>query len=179
MTNKNIIIGVVVVLILAAGAWYWMSTSSTTSGTPSTTASSTATNTATNQGTTIAGTGTLRTLVTQGGNYTCTVNTVAATGGGQTMGTIYSAGGKTRLDFQITNGGQTFTTHTIRSGSTAYTWVDGQTKGTKTAITASSAIIPQPTGGVIAVNDNAQVSSECHPWSPLASEFVVPAGITF
>ena len=93
------------------------------------------------------------------------------------MGTIYSAGGKTRLDFQSTVNGQTTTVHTLRSGTTAYTWVDGQSVGTKTTITASSSIVPQPTGGVI--SDDSQVSSECHPWSPVASQLVVPAGITF
>ncbi len=178
MTNRNIIIGVIVVLIVAAGAWYWMS-STNTAGAPSTTASSTDTSTSAatgGQGTTIAGTGTLRTLVTQGGNYTCTLTATTA-GGGQTMGTIYSAGGKTRLDFQSTVNGQTVTIHTLRSGTTAYTWVDGQSVGTKATITASSAIVPQPTGGTI--SDDSQVSSECHPWSPVASDLVVPAGITF
>jgi hypothetical protein len=75
--------------------------------------------------------------------------------------------------------GQSTTIHTIRTGTTAYTWVDGQSVGTEAAITSSSAIVPQPAGGVVAVSDSAQMSSECHPWSPDASEFVLPSGITF
>ena len=171
MASKNIIIGVVAVLVVAGGIWYWVS-SSGTAGTPSSTASSTATGTQP-----AAQTTTLRALATQGGNYTCTVSTIADNG--QTTGSVFTAGGKTRLDFKITLNGTDTTMHTIRTGTTAYTWVEGQSAGTKSTITTSSSIVPQPQGGVIAVNDNVQVASDCHPWSPDATKFVPPTGITF
>ncbi|HVV39290.1 MAG TPA: hypothetical protein VHD31_03105 [Candidatus Paceibacterota bacterium] len=178
--NRNVGIGVIVILILALGAWWFWGSSSMNSSDTSNTASSTDVTTGTNgtngQTQTTSGTGTFRTLVTQGGNYTCTVMTTP-TESSRTTGTIYSAGGKTRLDLKITTNGTDVTMHTIRSGGTAYTWVDGQTKGTKSTITASSAIVPQPTGATI--SDDSEISSDCHPWSPVASQFVVPAGITF
>jgi len=180
MTNRNIIIGVIVVLVVIGGIWYWVSSSNGVNSTPSQTASTTTTGTASATGSTqtAPGTGTLRTLVTQGGNYTCTL-TQTATSGAQTTGSIFGAGGQTRLDFKISTNGTDFTMHTIRTGATAYTWIDGQQTGTKTAITASGPIVTPASGGVIAINDDTQVTSECHPWSPVASDFVPPTGITF
>jgi hypothetical protein len=184
--NRNIIIGVIVVVIIAVAAWFIFSPQASTETSSSVTSVSTSTSevasssSPTSQGTTVQSAGTLRALVTQGGNYTCTLTTTAQSGNG-TRGTIYAAGGKTRLDFvfQGSNGVDT-TTHIIRNGTYAYTWVDGQTLGTRTPITASSPIVPeQPQGGVIAVADNLQISSDCRPWVPDASQFVPPTAITF
>ncbi len=174
MTTRNTVLAVIVVLIILAGGWYWYASAypngmtADTSDTASTTDQTGATHSAT----------TLRTLASQGGNYTCSLVTTADSG--KTTGTIFAAGGKTRLDFQIALAdGTTVTSHTIRSGTTAYNWVDGQQVGSKSTITASSSIIPQPTGGSSTVNDEVQVDSDCHPWSPDASQFVPPTGITF
>ena len=183
METRNVIIGLVIIVVLALGGW-WLYSSGTIPGEEgmATSTPQGATSTSSTSGSTSSGTktATLRSLTTQGGNYTCTIDTTPETGGGRTTGTIYSAGGKTRLDLIAQNpNGTNVTIHIIRSGSTAYTWVEGMTTGTKSAITASGAIVPQPSGGVVSISDEATVSSDCHPWSPQASQFVPPAQITF
>jgi hypothetical protein len=121
----------------------------------------------------------LRKVVTQGGNYTCSVFSLIPTG--KATGTIFSAGGKTRLDFSLDKAdGSALTTHIIRTQSISYTWVDGQNVGTKSTVTPSSPIIAQPQGGVsTSFTDATNLSSECHPWFPDAKQFTPPMTITF
>ncbi len=176
--REKIIIGVLVVLVLVAGAWYLFTPSaSPTANTAGSVASSTNTANGAPTATTAKAT-TLHALTTQGGNYTCTVDT--STGDSKTSGTVYAAGGKTRLNFVSTDShGNDTTIHIIRANGYSYTWVNGQTSGVKAAITASGAIVKQPQGGVIAVTDTTQFSSNCHPWVPDAAEFVTPTGVIF
>lgn len=180
MTQKNIIIGVIVVIVLIGGAWFLISPkqdvgTATTSGTEEQT--DTKTNTPTQS---VKATGTLRSTFTQGGNYTCTLTTIDDSNG-KTTGTVYASGGKTRSDFKIQSSSGTVTElHVIRDGVTAYTWVAGQSSGTKMAITASSSVVPrQPSGAVISVTDDSSVSTDCHSWLPDVSQFVPPTNITF
>lgn len=175
MKQKNFIIAVsVLVLIIVGGIWYasYERVSDDESNTVAQKVSDVDSVVLTKKVTNIGS------LVKQGGNYTCSLNTIADSG--KTTGTVYASSGKTRFDFRAQGiDGVVTNVHTIRDGSVAYTWVDGQTKGTKTAIKSSGAVTPQPSGGVIQVNDDEQVSSECRPWVPVASMFVVPKGITF
>jgi hypothetical protein len=178
MSQRSIIATIVVIIILIAGAWYFLSYTSGAPASTSTTATTTVATT-TDTGSDTSGTPTqttLGTIVAQGGNYTCSIQTTQ--NGAQTTGTIYGSGGKTRLDFVISENGVDTTTHVIRTGSTSYTWVDGQQTGTKSAITPTSPII-QPNGGVISVTDTSTLSSSCHPWVPDSTQFVPPAGISF
>ncbi len=180
MTTRNTVLTVVIVLIVLALGWYWYSWAQNGTVMPDTsnTDSTTSQGTDTTGQTTHSSSKSLRTLASQGGNYTCTLTTTGDQG--KMTGTIFASAGKTRLDFKISlPTGTDITSHTIRSGSIAYNWVDGQQTGSKLAITASSAIVPQPTGGSTSVNDEVQVDSDCHPWSPDASQFVPPTGITF
>jgi hypothetical protein len=179
--NKNkiwIIAAVIAVVIL--GFWFMSSkpakeAEETTSETPVATNNQQSNETSTASQSTP---GSLGSLMKQGGNYTCNVTTIADTGKAQ--GTIYGSNGKIRFDFQIQSPqGLTITTHTIRDNGVAYSWVDGSTKGTKTAISTASAVAPGPMGGSIQVSDDSQVASDCHPWIPDASQFVPPKGITF
>lgn len=120
----------------------------------------------------------LKSLLAQGGNYTCTFQTIADNG--QTIGTIYASASKSRLDLTVKDSaGLNTIAHIIRDGSTSYTWVDGTTTGFKAAIMPTSPIIPQPSGGVAITNDLVNISSDCHPWVPNDSEFITPNGITF
>lgn len=185
MTKKNILIAVVIIAILAFGTWYLVSKNSTpisTTGTDVTTGTPDA-NGATNPGTTATptkGTGTLKTAFTQGGNYTCTLNALA-TDNGKTAGTVYASAGKTRTDFRAESASGVVTElHIIRDGTSAYTWVSGQTTGTKTAITTASPFVPrQPSGAGIAITDESSVNWDCHPWLTDKAQFVPPSNITF
>lgn len=176
MKQKNIVIIVVVVLIIAGGLWYMFSTAGSNAKTTGQVADS---NSAPVQDTQIIK-GTLSSLLAKGGNYTCTLNTIAADGS-KTMGTVYASNGKTSFDFRTQDSkGSVTISHTIRNSSLAYSWADGQTKGIKTVITPKSAVpVAQPNGVVVMINDTAQVESDCHPWVPKMSVFTPPVGITF
>lgn len=184
MTQKNIIIAVVIIAILALGSWYLISKNTT----PVSTGTEVTTNTPVDgggpsQGTNVTptkGTGTLKTAFTQGGNYTCTLNALA-TDNGKTSGTVYASAGKTRTDFRAQSADGIVTElHIIRDGTSAYTWVAGQTTGTKTAITSTSPFVPrQPSGAGIAITDDSSVNWDCHPWLTDKAQFVPPSNITF
>ncbi len=124
--------------------------------------------------------GTVDTLLAKGGNYTCTINTIAEDSG-RTSGVIYASEGKTRFDFSTKDAkGLATISHTIRSGSVAYSWADGKTIGIKTSVTPKSSIpVLQPSGMVVMINDTAQIESDCHPWIPNISMFTPPKGISF
>ena len=185
MTKKNILIAVVVIAILTFGTWYLVSKNAnpvSTTGTDITTGIPDTAG-ATNPGTTATptkGTGTLKTAFTQGGNYTCTLNALA-TDNGKTAGTVYASAGKTRTDFRAQSADGIVTElHIIRDGTSAYTWVSGQTTGTKTAITTASPFVPrQPSGAGIAITDESSVDWDCHPWLTDKAQFVPPSNITF
>jgi len=188
MNQKNIIIAVVVIALLVLGFWYFSSrdsmpnvatpdattdTADTANGTGATPAGGTA-------AAPTKGTGALKSAFTQGGNYTCTLNALA-NDNGKTTGTVYASAGKTRTDFRAESADGVVTElHIIRDGTSAYTWVSGQTTGTKTALTATSPFVPrQPTGAGIAITDESSVSWECRPWLTDLKQFVPPTNITF
>ncbi len=189
--NKNLIIGLVVVIVIALGAWYVLSQGSgtaTPTGAPTTsttTTSSAATSGAVADETTPPvgkGSGSLQSVLSRGGNYTCTFTTIstAAGSGSKSSGTIYVSAGKTRGDFSATtNTGATTMVHIIRSGSTSYTWVAGQPTGSKAAITPTSPTITNPSGGSITQDQFANVSWDCHAWLPDVTQFVPPPSIKF
>ncbi|HWB34110.1 MAG TPA: hypothetical protein VG753_02215, partial [Candidatus Paceibacterota bacterium] len=175
---RNIIIAVIVIIIVVLGGWWLLSNQGGAgTGTGEQATSTMSTTTSQTGGTGSAGSSTtLKAVTAQGGNYTCSLYTM--TTAGQTRGTIYGSGGKTRLDLTYqSNDGTSVVTHIIRNGTTSYTWVDGQTMGFKSAITASSPVVSQPQGGVI--SDDSSVSSDCRPWVPDATQFTPPTAISF
>jgi len=171
--QRNAIIGLVVLVLIVLCVWYWSSSGApTTQGPEAATQSATTTSSGTGTG---SGSTTLRALASQSGNFTCSL--ILASSSGQTTGVIYSAGGKARLDFTVPSVNGSIRTHVIRSGGYSYAWVDGQTTGTKTAVSSGSSAATPSQGGF--VSDDSTVSSECHPWSPDTSQFTLPKGITF
>ncbi|MES2135093.1 MAG: hypothetical protein V4449_02545 [Patescibacteria group bacterium] len=184
MTQRNILIGVVVIALIALGVWYFSSKNTApleTDTDVTVDTSTTGTDTTATPGTVpVKGTGALKTAFAQGGNYTCTLNALADDNG-KTTGTVYASAGKTRTDFRAQAADGVVTElHIIRDGAFAYTWVSGQVTGTKTAITANSAFVPrQPSGAGIVITDESSVNWDCHPWLTDKSQFVPPVSITF
>ncbi len=196
MSTKNIIIGIVVLALILLGIWFFMSqgdndgllsgndnSSATTTGSGGTGGTGSGSGSGSGSGTPATGSGSLKSAFAQGGNYTCNITTVSGGQGQQTSGTVYASGNKTRVDFRVKASNGTVTDlYVIRDGSFSYTWVGGQTTGTKTQITASSPVVPrQPSGaGVTAdITDDSPVSWECRPWLPDTTKFVPPTSITF
>ncbi len=176
---------IVLAVIVVGGAWYVFSMKSdgtsapqdqtgTSADTTGTTGSSQAGDTATPTG---KGSGSLTSIYSRGGNYTCTFETIGS--GVKSTGTVYVAGGKTRADISTSAVGVTTVVHTIRSGSTSYTWVNGQSIGYKTAITATPTHPANSTGAGVTGDNTSQVNWDCHAWLPDMTQFAVPSSITF
>lgn len=183
MSKENMIIGAIIIaIVLTGGAWYFLTRGPSTPGTETATATTTESAAVTGTAPAGKGTGPLQNVFSRGGNYTCTFGTVntAAAAASQSSGTLYVAGGKTRGDFSVlASTGTRTTVHIIRSGGTNYTWVDGQTTGTKTAITATTATRINPSGAGFSEDQFATVSWDCHPWLTDSSQFVPPTSIAF
>lgn len=174
--SKNLIIGIVVVIVVLGGWYLWSQNPGAQGPTTDTTGTQADTTTPSK------GTGSLASVFSRGGNYTCTFETVstAAGTGSNSSGTIYVASGKTRGDFSASAGSSVTTmVHIIRDGSMSYTWVSGQSTGFKTPITPTSSIVPNPSGAGFTEDQLATVTWDCHAWLPDATQFVPPTSVTF
>jgi hypothetical protein len=193
MATRNIVLTIVGIFAVGLVGWYLLSlnsnpstgntalnstsTNSNVPGIPNTGGSSTPSTSQNSQASSVS-TGTLRSLVTRGGKFTCTIT--AVDNSNKTTGTIYGAGNESRLDLQIqTSDGTTVTTHTIRNGTYAYVWMEGQSVGQKSLLNSTNSVLPTPSGNYSHVSDTTQISSDCHPWIPDQSQFTPPKGITF
>ena len=181
MTTRNIVIAVIVVIVLVVIGWFiWGNGSSSwmMGSTASTTPAAQTTTDTTGGSTSTAGFKSLNDVVAQGGNYQCTIDIIDS--GSRTTGTVYGTAGKTRLDLTIVAAdGTNVITHIIRTGTTSYTWVDGQQTGVKASFSQGTSIVPQPSGGVATASTTGQFSSNCYPNVPNAANFVPPTGISF
>lgn len=122
-----------------------------------------------------SGSGTFADLASLGGDYECTVS-MGAEGSG-TQGTIYVSGGQMRADFSTSVEGQSVASSMIRSGDYIYTWSDMAPQGFKMKIdTAAQGSTAAPTGNF---DLNAAVNYNCAPWVSNATQFEVPATVTF
>jgi hypothetical protein len=148
MQNK-LIIGAVVLVVIAAGAVFFMK-----GGTGS---FSTMGNTS------------LRALLSSNASQKCSFNN------GDSSGTIYVGAGKMRGDFTSKTEGATAQTHMIISNDIVYVWLDGTAQGFRTAF---SDMKPNSTsqGGVDA---DAKVATDCTSWQATESSFELPANVTF
>ena len=179
MTTKNIVIAVIIIIVLVLIGWFiwgngssmWMAGSNATTTPVAQTTTTTGTQAS-------SGFKSINDVVAQGGNYQCTIDITDS--GNHTTGTVYGTAGKTRLDLTVVaENGTSVITHIIRSGTTSYTWVDGQQTGVKSTFSQGSSVVPQPNGGFSTSTASTQFSSNCYPNVPTASNFVPPTGISF
>lgn len=96
-------------------------------------------------------------------------------------GTVYVTAGHLRGDFNSKNASGTLTaSHIITDGQTAYVWTDSPAEGFSmsfASMSSPSAAATNEMGGTI--NTNQAVNYSCTSWSVDASEFALPANITF
>jgi len=171
MSRNSIIWTVVVIIVIALGIWYFaydggsgmMSGTATSTNATSTMATSTDTTgtqstTGTGNGTTVAsGTATFHSIFTQNGNYECDFSQTSASAQGRNV--IYIADGKMRGEFRTSSGNVTTATLMIYSGGYLYSWQEGATTGTKTAISSLSQLptaVPENlrSGAVLGTSDS-------------------------
>ena len=188
--NRNIVIGIIVVILIIIGVWYFAGMSGTGMNATSTAATSTtATTTATtssNTGTT-SGSGTtakqsFKSIFTQNGNYEC--DYTSASTSAQASSKIFLADGKMRGEFRTTNAnGTTNANLMIYSGGTLYSWKEGSSTGKKTTIRTIAdlpAAIPSDltSAAIFGTSDN-NVGWNCHPWAKDTTAFSIPSYVKF
>lgn len=158
--NTKAIIGVIVIIIIGAGAYVIWGRSGTGGYGP--------TNTVPVGG----GSNSIQQLVAAGNPITCTFSTT--TSSGKETGTIYIANGMVAGDF-VVNDPQagSIDAHMIVSNQTSYTWTSASAQGFKSTVSTTSSA--QTTG----VGYSAQMDYLCQSWNPDTSKFNLPSNISF
>ena len=159
--NKNVLIAIAVVVLLALGGAYFLygrpsSPLTSTSGTPTTSSAKKS----------------LKDLIALGSSQQCKFQDAAGN-----SGTMYVSGGKSRGDFTSTANGATVGSHMLYDGQAMYIWMDGQSQGYKSTLDATSA--PDSAAGSQAMDVNQALDYDCSSWSVAATSFTPPAGIEF
>ncbi len=177
--TTRIIIGVIILLLLIAGAYFVFGKKSASN------TISTAKKQMTNMTT---GKKSLTDFFSMTGSQQCTFSDKTNT----SSGTIYTDNGKMRGDFQSTNSGKTMMTHMVNDGTYIYYWTEGTKTGYKMSLAtvkeqaAKITMAPQnnnsgeeqsPSSGP--VNMNQQADYSCQAWSADVSKFVLPQDVTF
>ena len=153
LVNKNIVIGVVVLLVLGAGGYLFMNKKSPTSNTQTQTSGPTS----------------LKDLLDANLPQKCTYP----------EGTVYISGGKFRGDFTSDVSGKAVTSHMISDSTTSYIWTDDQKQGFKMTIDADAKAEAQTETDNSGVDVNEKLDYKCGAWLPDASLFNTPSGIEF
>lgn len=165
--NANAAVGfIVVIVIIAAGAWYYTSNPTVPiPGMPVDTTPETATD--------AKGAGTFAELVAREGTWRCDV--AMSQGPAPTEGTTYISGSQIRADFTAMSAGREISAHMIQTDGYIYSWTDLVPQGFKMAVSAVT------TGSVAqqVVDPNANVEYSCLPWVVDASKFTPPSAVAF
>lgn len=166
--NKKVLISVVVLLLLGAGAYFFFTKSKT-----GTSVVNTATQVA-------SGAKSLKELIAAGVPQECTYS--SSDESGSMSGTSYISGGSVRTDFSSTASGKTSTSHMITDGKIIYTWTDGEANGFKMTVpeeTKAGDTTTQSTETQSAANMDQKVDYKCSAWVPDNSKFTPPANVKF
>lgn len=160
--NTKVVIGVVAIIIIAAGAYYLVAKNNSMSGTqmPQTTVQN--------------GPMSLQSLVAAGAPVTCTFSTTTAQG--EETGTMYIASGMVAGDFTMSGGTQgTIDAHMIIENQTSYMWTSMSTMGFKSTVIEQATSSSSNQG----VNYNSPMDYSCQPWTVDSTKFNLPANISF
>lgn len=179
MNQKTLGIGILVILLVIAGLWYF---SSDTVDTDDQTGTATTTTTGTPSTGTPAAASTFKSIFTQSGNHQCSYASSDESASTQNTSVVYISGGKMRAEFR-TSGATVSANFMIYSGGYLYTWKEAATTGKKSSIKSLAELpqaIPQDlTSGAIFGTGEDNVSWDCHPWIPDATYFAIPSYVTF
>ncbi|MBI3342428.1 hypothetical protein HY024_04880 [Candidatus Curtissbacteria bacterium] len=170
--NKQlgIIIGVIVVIVLGAGAYMAMSKK------PSSLQNANTAQEAPKASDESMMQASMKSLLGAGKNVTCTIKYTDNKGGG----TIFVSGDKFRGDFDTTTNGKEYKTHMINDNSFYYTWMDDSAKGQKfskdyvSKMNTTTNTQNNPTA-----NLDSKVDMKCSAWIVDNSKFVPPTNVTF
>jgi hypothetical protein len=183
--NKNILIGVVVVILVIIGVvLYVPKTDNSISSTDVLVDSATTTVTqTTSSGTVVKGasTNTFKSIFSQPGSHVCAFEQVSQAS--RTSGNVYIADGKMRAEFRTTIGEKKISNMMVYNGGTLYVWVEGTAVGTKSQLKSVSElpfVIPQDlTSGSVLGSGLNSASWDCHDWSKNNTLLAPPTTVKF
>lgn len=164
--NKQLLIGIGAVLVIGAGYFLYQQT---------------ALNPSKNQTGAGAIKGNLQDLFAKGVSMQCSFSNDDQEN--KSEGTVYLSGKKMAGSFTSTQtDGTVYKSNLIRDDQYGYSWLDGQTQGTKLKIEASKDVMKnsdnEKPNKVFAL-ENEKINYDCKPWNVDKSIFVPPADIEF
>jgi len=170
--NTKIIIGVLAVVVVGAGAYMVIAKPASDSAMSGSEAS-------TEQG---SGrfSGSFADLTARGGEWKCTIDSSVDTGAGAAIssGVVHVSGNKVRGDFTTNvEGYGSVQAHMISDGEYVYSWSDMAPQGIKVKAAAQSSGTGPTSGQVVDLNHS--YSYDCEQSSTEASLFVPPANVSF
>lgn len=175
MDKKSLSIGVIVLVVLALGAWFMANRRAGDQRQPSGSQESATISLEEGNATTPTS---LKALLASGSAQQCSFRDTTA--GMDSEGVIYVAGGKVRGNFTSTVDGQPLGAHMIVDGQTSYVWTDGSTTGFTTTVSAAPTTPPSAASSQTASLDvNKTLDYSCQPWAVDASVFTLPTGVQF
>ena len=165
-----IIIAVVAILLIAAGAYLVLGKKSQTPQTSST-------NTTTEQKSEDSGSikSSIKSLLGGGKNVMCTVKYPTADQSAE--GTIYVSSKKMRGDFKMMVEGKSVESHMITDDTYSYSWSSMMPQGVKMKMAQIEAPTASPTSGQVDINN--EVDMNCFNWGVDNSKFTPPSDIQF
>lgn len=164
-----IIVAIVAILLIAAGAFFVLNKKSTApkqSNTASQEQKSQESGSIKNS---------IKSLLSQGKSVTCTVKYPSAEQA--TEGTLYVSGKQMRGDFKTTVNGKEMDSHMITDQTYSYSWSSATPQGAKMKIDQVEAPNASPVSGQ--VDTNSEVDMKCSPWGVDNSKFTPPSNINF
>lgn len=170
--QKNVLIGLgVIVLLLLGGAYFILGKSKTTPTAPLTA------NQANNQA--VSEKTSLKNLLAGNRNVTCTTS-YPIDEKSSSNGTIFVSGKKMRGDFNVMMNGKNTLSYMIQDGTYVYIWTADSAQGTKMKVEA----VEKATGESTQKTDqnfdvNKEVDVKCSNWSVDESKFTPPSNVTF
>lgn len=184
--NRNWLIGIIIVVLVILGIWYFAGSGSmsTTGDNATSTATTTGSTTGTTGGTQSSSTGntnTFRSIFSQDGNTECVYDAVGAT---TAHNIIRIADGKMYGEFRTATASGSAGTFMIYSGGTLYVWREGASTGKKTTI-RSIADLPEAipadlsSDAILGASGSNNVGWNCHPWAKDANQFSIPTYVKF
>lgn len=177
---KNIIIGILIVLALGAGWYYWSTNREETPTTEtSTQTETTSENTSTEES---DSSNNLLSLLQSGESQMCTYSVDQE--GNMISGVVYVSGENMRSNYEITSEDQNMTGSMIKQGDTMYIWGSSVPQGIKMTVNLEELAAqaeanpgqPQPTTPFDVTQD---MEYSCDSWNVDETQFMPPANITF
>jgi len=186
--NQNAFVGITIALILTGiGAWWYTHIAQSQSESPAVVTATTPAAVQSSTNTPVAptpiknGTPSFKSLLTQKGNYQCDYEQTSTTG--KSHNVIYLSDGKLRAEFRSTMAANQGANLSVYDGHYLYTWREGTSVGTKTAITAlgqlPTAIPKDLTSGAIYGDNYDSVGWQCHTWLVDKTLLTPPSYVTF